>query len=121
MGRGTPKRAGNKSLKSTYSLCQILFASFLGIGGECGPIDIAKPASSLDGFERNNDSGDCRDSTGLALELVVIVLAVPEDAFEAMVDNAVVAPAVDDPKKVTMPDNAAAFGMLPKGCCNCCA
>ena len=41
------------------------------------------------------------------------MLAAPEDALELEVEIAVVAPAVDDPAKVAMPNNAAAFGMLP--------
>ena len=106
VGCGTPKQAGSRSFRSMYSLRQILFVSFLGIGGQWGPIDTAGLGSSLDGFERKDASGDCKDSNGLASELVVTVLAVPEDAPAAIVDNAITDTAVDDPEKVTMPDNA---------------
>ena len=41
VGCGTPSHMGSKSLRSMYSLRQALFASFLVIGGECGPIDTA--------------------------------------------------------------------------------
>ena len=77
-----------------------MFASFFGIGGECGPIDTAKLGSSLVGLENKVDSGDCKDSSGAVNVLVVTVLAVPED----VVDNAAIAFAMGEPVKVNTPD-----------------
>lgn len=77
VGCGTPSCVGSKSLRSTYLLPQILFASFLGIGRECGPIDTVWLGPSLFCLWTTDDNGVCKDRSGLKLELVVIMLAVP--------------------------------------------
>ena len=74
---------------------------------------MASLGSSLDGFERDA-IGECNASSGLASELVVFVLAVPEDAPVAIIDNTTADPAVDDPEKVAMPDNAVALVCFPR-------
>ena len=69
-------------------------ASFVGIGGECGPTDTAWLGSPLLSVNINEDSDIC----GVALELVVVVLA----------DEAV--------ENVAMPNSALESGMLPNAC-----
>jgi hypothetical protein len=90
-----------------------LFANFLGIGGECGPIEIAiMLGSSLAVFGSKDTKGDCNDSRGLKFALVVTVFA-PGDALGAVVEADAAVPV-----KVAMPDSCVALGTLPRtGAC----
>jgi hypothetical protein len=105
VGCGTPRRAGSKS---TYSLRQNLLASFLGIGGECGPIETATLGSSLVVFGSKNTRGDCSDSRGLEFALVITVLA-PDVALGAVMEAD---PSM--PVNVVKSDSCVALGTLPR-------
>ena len=78
VGCGTPSLAGSNSCSSINSLRQTFSASFFGIGGECGPIEIAWLAS-LVGDVVNTDRGTCND-TLLGVDVTPEVVVTTVDA-----------------------------------------
>ena len=70
VGCGTPSLAGSSSCSSMNSLRQTFLASFLGIGGECGPMEIAWPVSALVGI--NADRSDILFGVTVVVETLAL-------------------------------------------------